>query len=100
MSTKSREVIWGGRIMGAQIRAQGAREAATKAAKDADRAEAESLVDPHGGLRGARAAGTNDRAMPQRRLGLAGGRVQPLQDPSKPPAGCYPAAAGHADLEA
>jgi hypothetical protein len=24
MSTKSREVIWGGRIMGAQIRAQGA----------------------------------------------------------------------------
>jgi len=26
MSTKSREVIWGGRIMGAEIRAQGARE--------------------------------------------------------------------------
>ena len=26
MSTKSREVIWGGRIMGAQIRAHDARE--------------------------------------------------------------------------
>jgi len=38
MSTKSREVIWGGRIMGAQIRAQGAREAAKKAAREADRA--------------------------------------------------------------
>ena len=42
MSTKSREVIWGGRIMGAQIRAQGAREAAQKAAREADRAEAEN----------------------------------------------------------
>src|SRR6185369_14151728 len=38
MSTKSRQVIWGGRIMGAQIRAQGAREAAKKAAREADRA--------------------------------------------------------------
>ena len=28
MSTKSRELIWGGRIMGAEIRAQGAREVA------------------------------------------------------------------------
>ena len=42
MSTKSREVIWGGRIMGAQIRAQGAREAAQKANREADRAEAEA----------------------------------------------------------
>ena len=42
MSTKSREVIWGGRIMGAQIRAQGARETAQKAAREADRAEAEA----------------------------------------------------------
>ena len=31
MSTKSREVIWGGRIMGADIRAKSAREAAQKA---------------------------------------------------------------------
>jgi hypothetical protein len=42
MSTKSREVIWGGRIMGAEIRAQDAREAAQKAAREADRAEAEA----------------------------------------------------------
>ena len=40
MGTKSREVIWGGQIMGAKIRARGAREAATKAAREADRAEA------------------------------------------------------------
>ena len=42
MSTKSRGVIWGGRIMGADIRARSAREAAQKAARDADRAEAEA----------------------------------------------------------
>ena len=42
MSTKSREVIYGGRIMGAQIRAEGAREAAQKAIREADRAEAEA----------------------------------------------------------
>jgi hypothetical protein len=43
MSTKSREVIWGGRIMGAEIRAQGAREAARKAAHDRADAEAWSI---------------------------------------------------------
>ena len=42
MSTKSRQVIWGGRIMGADIRAKAAREAAQKAILDADRAEAEA----------------------------------------------------------
>jgi hypothetical protein len=42
MSTKKREVIWGGRITGAEIRAQGAREAAQRAIRDADRAEAEA----------------------------------------------------------
>jgi len=42
MSTKSREVIWGGRIMGAKIRAETAREEASKAAREADRAEAEA----------------------------------------------------------
>lgn len=40
MSTKSREVIWGGQIMGADIHAKGARGAAQKAAREADRAEA------------------------------------------------------------
>src|ERR1700733_12098800 len=42
MSTKSREVIWGGRITGAKMRAQAAREEATKAVRAADRAEAEA----------------------------------------------------------
>ena len=42
MSTKSRQTIYGGRIMGAKIRAEGAREAAKKAIREADRAEAEA----------------------------------------------------------
>ena len=42
MSTKSREVIWGGQIMGADIRARKARETAQQAARKADRAEAEA----------------------------------------------------------
>jgi hypothetical protein len=42
MSTKSRQAIYGGRIIGAKIRAQSAREAARKAACEADRAEAEA----------------------------------------------------------
>jgi hypothetical protein len=41
MSTKKREIIFGGRIMGAKIRAEHARETAKKAQRDADRAEAE-----------------------------------------------------------
>jgi hypothetical protein len=40
MSTKSREVIFGGQIRGAKIRAQGARERAREAVREADRAEA------------------------------------------------------------
>jgi hypothetical protein len=42
MSTKSRQVIFGSRIEGANIRAKGAREAARKADREADRAEAEA----------------------------------------------------------
>jgi hypothetical protein len=42
MSTRSRERIFGGRIIGAKIRAEGAREAARKAIREADRAEAEA----------------------------------------------------------
>jgi hypothetical protein len=52
MSTKSRETIWGGRIMGAEIRAHGARETARKANREADRAEAEAWsarMDGYGG---------------------------------------------------
>ena len=85
MSTKSREVIWGGQIIGAEIRARSAREAAQKALRDADRAEAEGLVNPHGGLRRARAAVANDRPMHQWRAWLARGGVQPLRDQGEPP---------------
>ena len=46
MSTKKREVIWGGRIMGADMRAQTARQEASKAARAADRAEAELPDQP------------------------------------------------------
>jgi hypothetical protein len=42
MSTKSRQVIFGARLRGAKIRAEGAREEATKANRAADRAEAEA----------------------------------------------------------
>src|SRR3954453_1677456 len=42
MSTKTREVIWGGRIMGAKLRAETARKQARGAARAADRAEAEA----------------------------------------------------------
>ena len=42
MSTKSRQTIYGGRIIGAKIRADGARETAKQAIREADRAEAEA----------------------------------------------------------
>jgi hypothetical protein len=42
MSIKSRQTIYGGRIMGAKIRAEEAREAAKRAIREADRAEAEA----------------------------------------------------------
>jgi len=80
MGTKSREVIWGGQIMNAKILARRAREAAQKAAREADRAEAYAVVSPDGRLRRARAAIANDRAMSERGSGLARGRVQQVQD--------------------
>ena len=42
MSTKSRETAFGGRIIGAQIRAEAARRRAQEATRKADRAEAEA----------------------------------------------------------
>lgn len=39
-STKSREVIWGGRVSAAKINAEHARKRATEAVREADRAEA------------------------------------------------------------
>jgi hypothetical protein len=59
MTTKSREVIWGRQIMGAEMRAQSAREAAQKAAREADRAEAQRVVAADGRLWRARATVPN-----------------------------------------
>ncbi len=52
MSTKSREVIFGSRIRGAKIHAEGARERAKQAIREADRAEAEAWsirIEGYGG---------------------------------------------------
>ena len=99
MGTKSREVIWGGQIMGAKIHARHAREEAKKAIREADRAEARRLVAADGRLWRPGAALAHDRPMHPWRARLAGGRMQPLQDPRKPAARCHPPAARHADLE-
>jgi hypothetical protein len=42
MRTKSRQTIYGGQIMGAKMRAEGARKRAAETAREADRAEAEA----------------------------------------------------------
>src|SRR5436190_15753581 len=42
MSTKSRQSIYGGPLMGAKIRAEGARKRAAEAVREADSAEAEA----------------------------------------------------------
>jgi len=67
----ARDVIWGGRIMGANMRAKEARERAQEAVREADRAEAEAWsvrMEGYGGP-----AVPYDRPAYQRRLGLAGG---------------------------
>jgi hypothetical protein len=47
-ATKSREVIWGGRIMAAKISAERARKRAVEAVREADRAEARGGRGPCG----------------------------------------------------
>jgi hypothetical protein len=71
MSIKSRQTIYGDRIIGAKIRAEGAREAAKKAIREADRAEAEAAWSIQmEGLWRSGAAIADHRAMPQWRLTL------------------------------
>jgi hypothetical protein len=79
MSTMKHEVIWGGRIMGAKMRAETTRQQARKAARAADRAET-GVVNSHGRLWRPGPAVPNDRPMPERRLWLAGDRMPPMQD--------------------
>jgi hypothetical protein len=90
MSTKTREVIWGGRAMGAKMRAETARQEARKAARAADRAEAEAWSVRMEGYGAPGAAVSNVRPMLERRLRLAGDRVLPLQDKGKLAVRCYP----------
>jgi hypothetical protein len=99
MSTKKREVIWGGRIMGAEIRAQSARKATQEAARAADRAEAEAWS--------LRMEGYGGPAQPSPTIGqcLNGGlgwlEVEcKLQDACESAARRDPPASRHADLEA
>jgi hypothetical protein len=99
MGTKSREVIFGSRIAGAKIRAEGARKRAIEAVRAADRAEAEAWSIPHGGLRRPSAAVADDRTMPQRRLRLAPGQMPALPDRGQHSARSCPPTAGHTDLE-
>ena len=71
MSTKKREVIFGGRIMGAKIRAEHACELAKKAQRDADRAEAELWSIRMEAYGGPSAAVANHFSMPQWRARMA-----------------------------
>ena len=64
MSTKSRQTIWGGSIMGAKIRAEGARKRALEAIREADRAEAEAWPVQMEGY-GGPAQPSNHRSMHQ-----------------------------------
>ena len=93
MSTKTREVIWGSRIMGAKMRAETARKEARKAARAADRAEAEAMVGPHGGLWRPSPAIANHRPVPERRLRLAGNRMLSMQNTGEHAVGCDPQSA-------
>src|ERR1700676_3712670 len=95
MSTKSRQSIFGGPIMGAKIRATHAREVANKALRRSG-----SLVDPDGRLWRTRAAVADHRAVPPWPARWAGGEMQPLQDPREPAARRDPPTARHAALEA
>ena len=87
MSTKSREVIWGGQIMGAEIHAKHAREEARKAAREGGSRRGSRMVVADGRLWWPSAALTNHRPMPQRRPRLARSRMQSLQDTREPAAG-------------
>jgi hypothetical protein len=77
MGSKSREVIYGGRIIGARSRAEGAREAAQKAGREADRAGG-AMADPDGSPGRTGAAVAKDRTMSQRGLWLATGQMPSL----------------------
>jgi hypothetical protein len=71
MGSKSREVIWGGTIMGAEISARHAREEAQKTALEADRAEAYAWSVRMEGYGGPAQPSPNDWPVYSRRARLA-----------------------------
>jgi hypothetical protein len=84
MGTKSREVIYGGRVRAAQVNADRARKLAVEAAREADRAEAHA-VPAYGGLWWTGSAPANHRAMSKRGLRLVRGEVPPVRDSGQYP---------------
>jgi hypothetical protein len=100
MSTKSRQSIYGGRVMGAKIRAKHAREEATKALREADRAEAEAWS--------IRMEGYGGPAQPSPTIGqcLNGGlgwlevECNRCKTRGEPAARCHPPPERHSALEA
>jgi hypothetical protein len=90
MSPKTREVIWGGRIMSADMRAQTARQEAKKAARAADRAEAEAWSVRMEGYGGPAQPSPTIGQCVNGGYGLAGDRVLSMQDTGELAARCYP----------
>jgi hypothetical protein len=100
MSTKTREVIWGGRIMSADMRAQTGRQEAKraqtgrqeakKAARAADRAEAEAWSVRMEGYGGPAQPSPTIGQRVNGGYGLAGDRVLSMQDTGELAARCYP----------
>ena len=92
-STKSREVIWGGRIRAAKMNAEHARQRAIEAAREADRAEAHAWSLRMEGYGGPAQPSPTIGTMSRRRLHIernAGLGLTPVADP---------APARYADLE-
>jgi hypothetical protein len=99
MSTKSREVIYGSRISGAKIRAEGARKRAVEAAREADRAEAEAWsirMEGYGGP--AQPSPTIGQCL-SGGYGLVTGEVPSMQHRGQHPVRCDPTTTRHAHLE-
>jgi hypothetical protein len=98
MSTKSRQVIYGGRIIGVKIRAEGARKRAAEAIREADRAEAEAWSIQMEGY-GGPAQPSPTIAHNASTVDTVGCRSSATAAKPRPdPARCDPASARYADL--
>src|SRR5262249_40818890 len=100
MGSRSRQSAFHGRLIGAKIRAQSARETAAKAGRDADRAEAEAWSIRMEGYGGPAQPSPTIAQCLNGGAWLTRGRMQPLQDTREPPAGRHSPPAPHATMEA